>query len=96
MFAVVVRIETKAGTMASFLPLMMENARASLRDEPGCLRFDVLTDADRPDEVMLYELYEDAAAFDAHRETPHYARFDAGVAEMVAEKHVTTWRGVDG
>ena len=96
MFAVVVRIETRAGAMADFLPAMLENARASARDEPGCLRFDVLTDPSRPDAVMLYELYEDAAAFEAHKATAHYARFDAATRDMIAVKDVTTWAGVEG
>ena len=90
MFAVTVTIEVAEGRMAEFLPAMMENARAS-RHEPACRRFDVLTDPARPDEVFLYEIYDDAAGFDAHRETSHYKTFDATVAPMIAAKRVATW-----
>ncbi|KIT16164.1 putative quinol monooxygenase [Jannaschia aquimarina] len=96
MFAVTVTITVHPGRAPDVLPAMMENARASLRDEPGCHRFDVLTDPARPDDVFLYELYADAAAFDAHRQMPHYKLFDAAVAPMIASKAVSTWARVEG
>ncbi|TFL17906.1 putative quinol monooxygenase [Jannaschia formosa] len=95
MFAVTVTVEVTPGRMPDFLPALMENARASL-GEPACLRFDVLTDPARPDEVFLYEIYDDAAGFDAHRRTQHYRTFDAAVGPMIAAKRVRTWEKVEG
>jgi autoinducer 2-degrading protein len=95
MFAVVVTLEIAPGRMPDFLPAMLENARASL-GEPACRRFDVCTDPARPDEVFLYELYEDAAGFDAHRETSHYRTFDAVAADMVRVKTVRTYSVLHG
>ncbi|MEM9797397.1 MAG: putative quinol monooxygenase [Pseudomonadota bacterium] len=95
MFAVCVTIEVAPGRMPDFLPAMMENARASL-GEPACHRFDVLTDPDRPDQVFLYELYDDAAGFEAHRQTPHYRSFDTVTAPLIRVKKVQTWRRVEG
>ena len=90
MFAVCVDLRIKPGQMAAFLPLMIANAEASLRDEPGCHQFDVCrVDAD-PDLVVLYELYTDADAFAAHLAAPHFQSFDVATAEMVAEKAVRT------
>ncbi|UWQ20628.1 putative quinol monooxygenase [Jannaschia sp. W003] len=93
MFAVTVTFAVAEGGMPRFLPLMRENARAS-REEPGCLRFDVATDPERPDTVFLWELYRDEAAFDAHRGTDHYARFAEVAAPLVASKRVETWAEV--
>lgn len=93
-FAVVVTFQIKPGQMARFMPLIETNAAASVRDEPGCHRFDVATDPARPDEVFLYEIYDDAAAFDAHRQTPHYAVFDEAISELVAGKDVRTFARV--
>lgn len=95
MFAVVVTIQVAPGGMAAFKPAMMENARASL-GEPACHRFDVATDPARPDEVFLYELYDDEAGFDAHRTTAHYKTFDAAVAPLIVEKTVQTYAVVEG
>ncbi len=43
-----------------------------LKDEPGTLRFDIL----QPEHnLMLYEVYEDEAAFQAHRNGASLVRF---------------------
>lgn len=94
MFAVVVQFEIVPTEMDAFLPLMHANARASLQEEPGCQRFDVLTDETRPTSVVLYELYDDAAAFDTHLASAHFASFDAASSPMIAKKTVSTWATV--
>ncbi len=93
-FAVCVSFHIHQDQFASFLALVTENASQSLLDEPGCHRFDVLTDPARPGEVFLYELYHDASAFDAHLTTAHFQAFDRAAASMIAEKTVTTYQTV--
>ena len=44
-----------------------------MRDEPGCLRFDVCSVATDENRFVLYELYVDADAFAAHKAAPHFA-----------------------
>lgn len=96
MFAVVVTFQIKRDQIDAFLPAMLENAQTSLAQEPDCHRFDVCTDPAQPGEVFLYELYTDKAAFDAHLDTAHFKRFDAQVADMIAEKTVQTYAEVQG
>jgi len=60
-----------------------ENAAAS-REEPGVLRFDVLSDRSDPNHVVLAEIYRDEAAVAAHKETAHYATWRDTVAPMMA------------
>ena len=86
LFGLTVTFRLRPGSLAAFLPLVRENARASVADEPGCRRFDVCEPEGGGDEVFLYELYEDAAAFDAHLRTPHFLRFDEATRDMVASK----------
>lgn len=94
MFAVTVHIRVNKEEIESFLPMMLANARKSLATEEGCLQFDVATDPSRPDEVFLYELYKDAAAFDDHLQQPHFKTFDADTADLIAEKRVVTYSRV--
>ena len=68
----------------AFLAATEENATAS-REEPGVLRFDVLTDRTDPGHVLLVEIYRDEAAAAAHKETAHYARWRDAVAPVMAE-----------
>ncbi len=94
MFAVVVMFRVHAGAIPEFLPLVRENAATSLRVEEGCLQFDIATDPDRPEECLLYELYEDKAAFDVHLASDHFRTFDREIADFVCEKAVQTFRNV--
>lgn len=95
MYAVTVRFQINPETADAFLDLMRQNARASVRDEPGCHQFDVCTDADRPGEVFLYEIYDDRAAFEAHMTTAHFISFDAASAPFVLSKDVQCFAQVD-
>lgn len=94
MYAVVVTLLVKQEAMSEFLPLMLENARKSLADEPGCHRFDVCRDEARPTEVFLYELYTDCAAFEAHLESAHFKDFDHRTTPLVLYKEVSTYATV--
>src|ERR1700737_3540137 len=56
-----------------FLKAIEVDALGSERDEPGCLRFNVLQDAQDQNVYYFYEAYRDEAAPEAHRVAPHYA-----------------------
>ncbi|MFT5742578.1 MAG: autoinducer 2-degrading protein [Paracoccaceae bacterium] len=94
-YAVVVTFKIKPDAMEEFAPLMQANAGASLFDEDGCHQFDVATDPGRPNEVFLYEIYTDRAAFDAHLASPHFKTFDMAVADMIALKDLRTYAQVE-
>lgn len=88
-FAVTVTFRLDPDRMDDFLPLLRDNARASVAEEPGCLRFDVCRPEGTEDEVFLYELYRDRAAFEEHLASAHFREFDAATRDMVAGKRVT-------
>ena len=94
MFAVCVTFQVKSGMMDHFMPLMQQQAVNSLANESGCHQFDVCTDEARPDDVFLYELYEDTAAFELHLASEHFKAFDVAVADMLADKQVNTYQQV--
>jgi autoinducer 2-degrading protein len=77
MFSLMVQVEVRPDRREDFLAAMSANAEASVRDEPGCLRFDVCSVAADPQRFVLYELYVDAASFEAHKAAPHFATWRA-------------------
>jgi quinol monooxygenase YgiN len=89
MFSLMVQLQVRPGRRAEFLDAMSANAEASVRDEPGCLRFDVCSVGADEQRFVLYELYADADAFTAHKATTHFARWRA-VAGEVVESQVNT------
>ena len=86
--AVIVSIRLKPDTAADFYAHIIENAAASRRDEPDCHRFDVVVAEDDNHQLYFYEEYTDATAFEAHRSTPHYAKFRQATDDMVLERVV--------
>lgn len=70
-YVLLLKTQLKPGSFGAFMDAMRVNAAASLRDEPGCLTFDVMRDRSDPDQVWLNEVYVDEAAFEAHTRTAH-------------------------
>ena len=83
MFFVCVRLEVAPDKLEAFGELVRFNA-ANSRREPGCLRFDVLRSADQPLLFRLHEVYRDEAAFAAHQQTAHYARWKTEIAGLLS------------
>jgi len=84
MLIVHVHVHVKPESVESFKEATLANARASLK-EPGVVRFDVVQQQDDPARFVFVEVYRDAAAAAAHKETPHYAVWRDAVAPMMAE-----------
>jgi autoinducer 2-degrading protein len=87
-YVITVDFQLHPGTLAQFLPLMLDNAEKSRTLEPGCHRFDVLVPASEGDRVFLYEIYQDEAAFQAHLKTGHFSEFDAASRPYVKDKRI--------
>jgi (4S)-4-hydroxy-5-phosphonooxypentane-2,3-dione isomerase len=87
-YVVIVDFRIRPGAKSEFRRLIDANARASCRHEPGCRRFDVLECLAEADRILLYEIYDDRAAFEAHAKTDHYATFNQASAPYVAGKEV--------
>ena len=91
MFVVTVTFIIKPGHINEFLPLMRENADLSLSEEDGCSQFDVCQSNASSDEIFLYEIYDDEAAFNTHLAMPHYISFSEKVGHMVSDKMIKTY-----
>jgi autoinducer 2-degrading protein len=89
MFSLVVQMQVRPERREEFLAGMAANAEASVRDEPGCLRFDVSAVAADANRFFLYELYTDAAAFEAHKASPHFAQWRE-IADQVLASQINT------
>src|SRR5262249_60721393 len=65
LFALVVSLKVKPDKRDQFLAAAEDDSTCSVRDEPGCLRFDVLQDQSDANHFYFYEVYLDEAAFGA-------------------------------
>jgi quinol monooxygenase YgiN len=87
-YVIIVDFQIKPGSKAQFRQLVDANARDSCRNEPGCRRFDVLEVPEDANRVLLYEIYIDREAFEAHVQTAHFAIFNKASALHVTQKKV--------
>jgi quinol monooxygenase YgiN len=81
--------------VARFVPKAGEDARVeailrgmvpSTRAEPGCRRYDLYrTSTAAGTQFCLIEQYAGEEAIEAHRATPHYKRYRASIADLLAQ-----------
>jgi autoinducer 2-degrading protein len=88
-YVITVDFEIAPIHLEAFLALVIANAKASERDEPGCKRFDVCRVREAPNHVFLYEIYADEAAFKAHLEAKHYLEFRDATQHMIIARKIT-------
>lgn len=91
MLAVTVHFRIKPDHTQDFRTAVLRQATNSLTNEPQCRQFDVCFDSEHPQDVFLYEVYDDPAAFESHRQMPYFAEFGATVADWVDSKELRTW-----
>ena len=83
MHAIFVTINIKPGFREQFKEASLGDSQGSVRDEPGCMRFDILEDKTNPNRFYLYEVYVDEDAhMTAHRNAPHYKKWRETVQDM--------------
>jgi quinol monooxygenase YgiN len=95
-FVVVAEFEVRPDAIDAFLEAAIADASASVANEPGCRQFDVTRSSEQPNRVLLYEVYDSAAAFDAHLETPHLKTFRDRIESLVVSRAVRRLTRVHG
>jgi quinol monooxygenase YgiN len=93
MFVLQVSIRIKPENVDAWMKKAAENAREA-RKEPGCRQFDILVDPNDRTKVMLYEVYDDEKAFEAHQQTPHFKKYLAEAVPLVASRERQVWKRV--
>jgi quinol monooxygenase YgiN len=84
-FVLVVNLRIKPENADAFMKKLADNASAA-RKEPGCREFEVLVDPKDRSKVMLYEVYDDEKAFEAHQQTAHFKKYLAEAVPLLASR----------
>lgn len=77
MIAKWIKVRIKPEMRQRFLDSIEVDAVGSEKDEPGCVRFNVLQDDSDKNIYYFYEVYRDQAAVEEHRAAAHYAVWKA-------------------
>jgi quinol monooxygenase YgiN len=87
--AIIGTVEVSPGRMDDLLPVLMAHRARCLEREPGTLQFEILRPHGDDTKILIYEVYEDEAAFDRHWNGP-----SIGIARSEAAGMVTNITGV--
>jgi autoinducer 2-degrading protein len=82
MYILMVRLKVKKDRIDDFIKASIGDGDGSVRNEPGCRRFDVIQDAQDPTLFAFTEVYNDEAAFEHHKTTSHFKKWDAAVKDL--------------
>ncbi len=91
MLVLTVNLTIRPDQIDSFMSQARENARLS-KAESGCQEFQVLVDPNNAASVLLYEIYDDAAAFEAHQQTSHFKSYLTDAVPLLAARERHFWK----
>jgi len=89
----VVEYDIVPGQIDAYLAALKENGAATVK-EPGCHEFNILVSQKDPNHVLIFEVYNDAAAAQAHRETEHFKKYAATIKDMIAKRDARPFSSV--
>ena len=78
-----VRLKAKQDHINDFIKASIADATGSVLNEPGCRCFDIIRDETDPTLFAFNEVYNDEAAFEHHKTTPHFKQWDAALKLML-------------
>src|SRR5271163_1247586 len=80
-----VDVDIVPGQIDNYVAALQENGAAAVH-EPGCRDFIITVSQKDPNHVFIFEVYDDAAALEAHRATDHFKKYAATTKDMVAKR----------
>ncbi len=81
MISLVIVVEVNPERVEEFVGFLSEEAADAIANEPGCRDFVVSQSVTEPNVFTLAEFYDDLAALEEHRKTPHFLLFQERVRE---------------
>jgi (4S)-4-hydroxy-5-phosphonooxypentane-2,3-dione isomerase len=88
-----VNLDIAPGRIDKFLALLKENGAAAVK-EPGCREFNITVAQNDPNHVFIFEVYDNAAALEAHRATDHFKKYAAATKDLVVKRDVRAFSSV--
>lgn len=80
-----VDLEITPAELERFIEALKENGAATIK-EAGCRQYDILQSASNPNQIFIYEVYENEAAVQAHRTSEHFKKYLAATKDMVVKR----------
>src|SRR5277367_5607526 len=76
-------LEIYPDQLDAYKAALKEEISASIRIEPGVLTLYAVSVKDHPEQIRLFETYRNAAAYQAHLQSPHFKKYKEQTKQMV-------------
>ncbi len=82
----IAHLQIKKDQLPAFLDSVKEEMEAALRVEPGVIAIYAAADKNDPTKMTFFEMYVDEAAYQTHRDTPHFQKYFHTTKDMISDR----------
>jgi quinol monooxygenase YgiN len=76
-------LEIYPNHLDAYKAALKEEITTSIRTEPGVLTLYAVTVKGHPEQIRLFEIYRNAASYQAHLQSPHFKKYKEQTQQMV-------------
>jgi quinol monooxygenase YgiN len=82
----IAELEIDPARLEDYKAVVKEEMEASIRVEPGVLALYAVAEKGKPTMLRFFEMYADEAAYNAHRESPHFRKYVEATKDMIVSR----------
>ncbi|GLQ91653.1 putative quinol monooxygenase [Dyella acidisoli] len=82
----IAQLDVDPQRLEEFKAVLQESVSTSVHVEQGVYALYAVALKDSPHRFLVFEMYKDEAAYNSHRETPHFRRFFESTQKMGASR----------
>ena len=79
----IAKLEIDSSRLEQYKAMLKEGVETAIRVEPGVLTLYAVFEKDHPTRVIVFEVYADQSAYEAHLQTAHFKKYKIGTQKMV-------------
>jgi quinol monooxygenase YgiN len=87
-FIRIAELDIDPARLEAFKAAIAAGIEAAVSTEPKVLALYAVADKDNPARIRVFEIYTDAQAYEAHRQTAHFQKFFESTKSMVVSRRL--------
>lgn len=88
LFVRIAELDIDPARLEDFTAAIRESIEASVGTEPKVLALYAVSERENPTKIRVFEIYADAQAYEAHRQTAHFRKFFESTQGMVVSRRL--------
>jgi quinol monooxygenase YgiN len=82
----IAELEIDPAQLENYKAVVKEEMEISVRVEPGVLAIYAVAEKGKPTMIRFFEMYADEAAYNAHRDSPHFRKYVEATKDMIVSR----------